>query len=962
MSHLKNDLLIAFMVIFLFSMSKAQSPQNSSISVTVKDQFGEVIPDAEISLSKVNQEEKRRRSNQQGLALFSFVEAGEYQVNITAKGFTRCKSEVFVLKKGEQKKLEFTLEIEQIESNVTVGGEQSIDMDKFGAAKVLSEADLSNLSDDPTEFEKEIRAMAGESITGEQMPISVNGQEGARIPPRQAIQQVRVNQNIFSAQYENTSGAGIEITTRSSVDKFRGRVGLGFADSHFNASDAFIGRRIPMQARYYNLNLSGPVNKKTAFFVFGSFGENDASATINAKILDSTLRPIEYKGTFATPTRDNSLYLTLTSDVSKKSKVAINYAISTSDSKGQNVGGFSLESRAASAQSQNQNFSISNIYVVNPNVVNQARFSVNYSLNKAFGGSNDYAVNVLEAFYGGGAQNNNRNKTWDFETANDTTWQIGRYWLAFGGRLRGKTIDQNSTANFGGTYTFSGRTGPVLDAANNPILDAGGNVVITQIDSLEVYRRTLLFRQLGFPAAQIRSLGGGASQFTISGGDPRVAINQYDIALYEQNSYRLSETVALSFGLRYENQTNISSHLNLSPRVGVIWSPKANPKKKNPIYALPRISAGFGVFFRRFDINNFLGIGQSTGDRSQYLITDPAVLDIFPNVATVAQLQQFALPSSQRFIDKDLQSAYQNLFSVTAAKPLPLGFSSTFTFLRSNAFRQPFTSNINAPLAGTFDPLVENSGVRPVGSAGDIYETFSDGRAINTRISASLGFPEKYISGRITFSFTKAKNDSVAGSGSPTNAYDFSQEYAPAANDGMRRIDGYASYSRLPYKFSVELFYSIISGTRFNIITGRDTNGDGFYLERPSFATDLTKQGLISTPYGILDPNPSPTDKLIPRNLGRGNTFYDLDAGLSKSFAWGEDKANKKPAKHSLYFGVRINNLLNHVNKGNPIGNMSSPNFLKSLSNSDGGNIVIINGIRSTSGNRTLTFSSGFSF
>ena len=32
--------------------------------------------------------------------------------------------------------------------------------------------------------------------------------------------------------------------------------------------------------------------------------------------------------------------------------------------------------------------------------------------------------------------------------------------------------------------------------------------------------------------------------------------------------------------------------------------------------------------------------------------------------------------------------------------------------------------------------------------------------------------------------------------------------------------------------------------------------------------TDLTKKGLITTPYGVLDPNPSSTDKLIPRNLG----------------------------------------------------------------------------------------------
>ncbi|MEO8648958.1 MAG: hypothetical protein ABI539_07310, partial [Acidobacteriota bacterium] len=157
--------------------------------------------------------------------------------------------------------------------------------------------------------------------------------------------------------------------------------------------------------------------------------------------------------------------------------------------------------------------------------------------------------------------------------------------------------------------------------------------------------------------------------------------------------------------------------------------------------------------------------------------------------------------------------------------------------------------------------------------------------------------------------------------------------------------------------------FSISTGTRFNIITGRDTNGDGYYSERPAYASDPNKPGVISTPYGLLDPDPSPGDNLIPRNLGRGPSSFSFNASISKSIGFNEDRANKKPAKQSLNFGVRISNLLNIVNKGNPVGNMSSPNFLKTLSGFSDGGVYIINGMQQYNfAGRSMSFNVGFSF
>ena len=127
--------------------------------------------------------------------------------------------------------------------------------------------------------------------------------------------------------------------------------------------------------------------------------------------------------------------------------------------------------------------------------------------------------------------------------------------------------------------------------------------------------------------------------------------------------------------------------------------------------------------------------------------------------------------------------------------------------------------------------------------------------------------------------------------------------------------------------------FNVTSGSRFNIITGKDTNGDGFFNERPAFATDLTKPNLVTTKYGVLDPNPTSNSNIIPRNLGKGPMNVSFDANLSKSIGFMKDAKSKKP-KYSLNFSIYVNNIFNIVNKGNPIGNISSPYFLRTLSNS----------------------------
>jgi hypothetical protein len=157
----------------------------------------------------------------------------------------------------------------------------------------------------------------------------------------------------------------------------------------------------------------------------------------------------------------------------------------------------------------------------------------------------------------------------------------------------------------------------------------------------------------------------------------------------------------------------------------------------------------------------------------------------------------------------------------------------------------------------------------------------------------------------------------------------------------MHSLNGYSSY-QLPYGVSAGGSYTFHTGGRFNIFTGRDTNGDGFFNERPALATDLSKPGLIRTKYGILDPNPAPGATLLPRNLGRGSKYFSVDVNISKTFG-GSEKTRKSPAKQSLNFSLDIYNLFNTSNGADPIGNMSSPNFLQVVNGASGNDSIMVN-------------------
>jgi len=123
------------------------------------------------------------------------------------------------------------------------------------------------------------------------------------------------------------------------------------------------------------------------------------------------------------------------------------------------------------------------------------------------------------------------------------------------------------------------------------------------------------------PAGQIRALGGGATQFTINAGNPALSANQFDASVFAGDDWRVRPNVTLSYGLRYEVQTNVSDRHDFAPRLAVAWAPGGRARGSAPKSV---IRVGFGMFYDRFSLANTLTALRFDGIvQQQYVLANP---------------------------------------------------------------------------------------------------------------------------------------------------------------------------------------------------------------------------------------------------------------------------------------------------------------------------------------------------
>jgi hypothetical protein len=206
-------------------------------------------------------------------------------------------------------------------------------------------------------------------------------------------------------------------------------------------------------------------------------------------------------------------------------------------------------------------------------------------------------------------------------------------------------------------------------------------------------------------------------------------------------------------------------------------------------------------------------------------------------------------------------------------------------------------------------------------------------------------------------------NSSVDNAGSPSNPYNFKQDYGRSLLERRHRFQVVGSLAA-PLGLRVSPFVIIQSGTPYNLIVGQDLNGDTLPLDRPAFATDLSRKTVRVTPYGAFDAIPLAGQTIVPRNYLTGAGLISLNVRLARTFGFGSrNSANgaglagaamrfgqggggvpgggrigdgslaaglldgPSEKRFTVTISVIAANVINHVNPGGYVGALLSPQF-----------------------------------
>ena len=892
--------------------------QSATLHGQVQDESGAVIPGANVTAIGPAGHALSATSGADGSYSLRSVPAGQYTVKAAFPGFAMAAPVSFT-ERGQDAILNLILKVSAVVQSVTVQADESatvsVESANNASATVLSGNKLDALADDPDDMATDLQALAGPSAGPNGGSIYIDGFSTGELPSKDSIREIRINQNPFSPEFDSLGLGRIEVLTKPGSGKFHGNTSDNMGRSMWNSRNPYAAVKAPFLLREYGLQLTGPLNKHASFTVDsrGEFTRN--GAVINGATLDPTTLAIISPFTSVAAVPQGHLYSAPQIDyqLGEKHTLSLHYRITQNDVQDSGIGGFNLIESADHAHSLAQTTQFIDTYVINAKTVNETRFQFFNVSQSTVATNTGPSIQVMQAFVGGGSPVGQSSDTLrNIELQNITTLTHGRSVWHFGMRLR-TALDQNvSQQNFNGVFTFAGDTAPELNANNQVVDDSNGNPILAPLSSIQQYQRTLMLQKAGFSNSQVVALGGGASQFSLSAGNPLVSLSQTDIAVFVGDSLKVRPNLTLDVGLRYESQNSISDHADFAPRIAAALSPAAFHQKLV-------LRAGFGIFYNRYALGNTLGADRYNGvNQQQFVVDNPG---FFPAVPTAASVSASQSPQVIQQTAPNLHAPYlmQSLFSVE--QQLPFHTVMALSYSNSHGLDQLRSQDINVPPA--------SGGPYPLGNSNPVFQVESNGLFNQNQFIANVtSAVSKSISLFGSYTFGRAMSNTDGVSTFPGNPYSMAGEYGPAATD-VRNFETLGGAIQWKWRTMFSPLLTFKSGAPFNITAGRDLYGTTLFTGRPGIATNPTRSGLIQTRYGLLDPSPIAGEAILPRNDGRGPGNIQINLRSSKTIGFGPERAagDLTSRRYALVFSVSMRNLINHNNPGPIIGNISSPIF-----------------------------------
>jgi hypothetical protein len=314
--RLKVSVVLSVFVILVVSTAGAghayAQVSGATLTGTVKDASGAVIPNAQVSVTNVATGVNRRIvTDAAGFYTMSSLLPGDYQVAVSATGFSSQMRSGITLAVGAHQVLDHTMQVGQVSQTVQISAEAptvelasstlSAEIDATAVRELplngRSWSDLANLQPGVVPIQTQASFTDGghRGNRGFGSQVTVAGSRPAQSNYRldgitindytnagpgsvlggnlgvDAIQEFTILTSNFSSEYGKSAGGVVNAITRSGTNQFHGAIYEFLRNNALDARNFFDGAKIPPFRRNQFGGAAGGPIRKNKLFVFGDY-------------------------------------------------------------------------------------------------------------------------------------------------------------------------------------------------------------------------------------------------------------------------------------------------------------------------------------------------------------------------------------------------------------------------------------------------------------------------------------------------------------------------------------------------------------------------------------------------------------------------------------------------------------------------------------------------------------------
>ena len=621
------------------AQSRTQSQAVTGVAV---DPTGAVLPNASVVLRSAGGQTRDTSTDATGVFRFDNVPPGRYDVLVTFEGFQPTSVRVTVGSRAPSP-VRITLPLAAVTQEVTVSNEAvEVNTSATTNADAVS-VDQAMLESLPV-FDQDLigtvsRFLDLGALGNGGVTIVVNGMEVSALRvSASAVQQIKINQDPYSAEYGRPGRGRIEILTKPGTPQYHGEANLLFRDAALDATNAFATTKPEDRKHIVEGMVGGPLGSsgKTSFLVSGHDQLEDQQAFVYAVGLEGPLQD-----SVPQANRQTLVSGSLTHQVSETTTVSLRPSYEYESNQNRGVGGTTLASAGVNFEHREEQVTYNQQTILRPTLLAQVQVLVGHEREPTVSVSPAPGIVVAGAFTGGGAQGDLLRTETHMQLASSLVWTTGGHQVQAGFQLpdwsRRGFYDHT---NFGGTFYFANLT------------TYGG----------------------GQPYAFVQQQGNGDLAFL-----------EKQIGLYIKDDWRPRPALTVSLGVRYDWQNYFHDDNNVAPRGSIAYALGEN--KSNVI------RAGAGVFNDRSGpvaIADLLHY--QPGGLFKTVITDPSYPNPFETTTPVAQ------PPSVVRLAPNVQIPQTLQYSAGLDHQLAKGTTVSINYTGAHGFHLFRSRDINAPL------------------------------------------------------------------------------------------------------------------------------------------------------------------------------------------------------------------------------------------------------------------------